>query len=91
MRVALERPRDPADPPWIYEGAAHTPEASFPLRVSVEGDGAVVVTLAPSKEGAAPPQDLAEKVRLIVRTVHRQAKSDGEPPPLRITRWRGEK
>ena len=35
--------------------------------------------------------DLAEKVRLIVRTVYRQAKADDEAPAWRIVRWRGEK
>jgi hypothetical protein len=35
--------------------------------------------------------DLAEKVRLIVRAVYRQAKADDEPPAWRILRWRGDK
>lgn len=91
VRIALERPRDPECAPWTYAGAAHTPQATFPLRVVVKGDGEVVVTLDAADGGEPPPPDLAEKVRLIVRTVQRQAASDGEPPPLRIARWRGEK
>lgn len=52
----------------------------------------MTVSLTPDPEsGEAPPADLAEKVRLIVRTVHRQAKADGEAPAWRIVRWRGEK
>jgi len=81
VRIAIERPRD-GGPPWIYEGAVHTPEASAPIRVVVTEDGAVEVEGAP---------DLSEKVRLIVRTAWKQAKSDGEPPARRIVRWRGEK
>lgn len=91
VRISLERPRDPASAPWTYAGAAHTPQASFPLRVVVKHDGEVVVALDAAEGGERPPPDLAEKVRLIVRAAHRQATSDGEPPPLRIARWRGEK
>jgi hypothetical protein len=46
----------------------------------------VDVTLPP-----AAPSDLAEKVRLIVRTVFKQSAADGEPPAWKINRWRGEK
>ena len=81
MRIAIERPRD-GGPPWRYEGHAHTPDASAPIGVVVAADGAVDVD--------APP-DLAEKIRLIVRTAFKQAASDGEPPARRIVRWRGEK
>ena len=73
--------------PWIYEGAAHTPDTSVPIRVTVSEGGEVEVVVA-SDEVVG---DLAERVRLIVRTAHKQAKADGEPPPLRITRWRGNK
>ncbi len=86
VRIAIERPRD-GGPPWTYEGAAHTPDESLPLRVVVAEDGAVDVAL----EGSADPAGLAEKVRLIVRAAWRQAKADDEPPARRIVRWRGEK
>ena len=79
MRIAIERPRD-GGPPWRYEGFVHTPDASANVVVIVTENGEVTV------EG---PE--AEKVRLIVRTVFKQAKSDGEPPARRIVRWRGEK
>jgi len=49
------------------------------------------VSVSPSEDGAPPPGDLAEKVRLIVRTVYRQAKADDQAPAWRIVRWRGEK
>lgn len=91
VRIALERAKQ-SDPPWNYRGAAHVPDASFGAEVTVTESGDVTVSLGPDPTtGAAPPADLAEKVRLIVRTVHRQAKADGEPPAWRIVRWRGEK
>jgi hypothetical protein len=88
VRIAIERPRE-GGPPWSYAGAAVLPDASYPLRVTVSEAGDVGVELAPAAEAAsAPPADLAEKVRLIVRTVYRQAKADDEPPAWRIVRWR---
>jgi hypothetical protein len=61
------------------------------MTVVVDAAGEVTVTISPSPGHAQPPGDLAEKVRLIVRTVYRQAKADDEPPAWRIVRWRGEK
>lgn len=90
VRIAIERPKDQAAP-WKYAGFAHVPDASFPLVATVTDDGTVEVELAPAESGQAPPGDLAEKVRLIVRTVYRQAKADDEAPAWRIVRWRGEK
>ena len=86
VRIAIERVKTKEDPPWSYSGSAFLPDASFDLRVVVSAEGEVEVDLG---EGA--PADLAEKVRLIVRTVYRQAKSDGEAPAWRIVRWRGDK
>lgn len=90
MRIAIERPKHEA-PPWHYHGAAHLPEVTFPLRATVAEGGEVEVELSPAAGGDVPPSDLADKARLIVRTAYRQAKADGEPPPWRIVRWRGEK
>ena len=87
VRIAIERPRE-GGPPWSYAGAAVLPQASYPVRVTVSEAGEVGVMLAPAPDGSTPPGDLAEKVRLIVRTVYRQAKSDDEPPAWRIIRWR---
>jgi hypothetical protein len=78
VRIAIERPRTDG-PPWSYGGTAALPGAIFPVRVTV------------SESGVLPPPDLAEKIRLIVRTVFRQAKSDGEPPAFRIVRWRADR
>ena len=89
VRIALERPRDAEDPPWIYAGEAALPEAVFPLRVTIAADGKVVADVLPSADGRAePPDDLAEKVRLIMRTVFKQGQADGEPPARRVVRWR---
>ncbi len=86
VRIQIEREKSREDPPWSYAGAVHVPDATYPLSVVVDAEGGVAVTLAPSA-----PADLPEKVRLIVRTLYRQSKADGEPPPWRIVRWRGEK
>lgn len=83
VRIAIERARD-GGPPWRYAGHVHTPDASAEVRVVVAADGAVDV------DGAVAA-DLAEKIRLIVRTAFKQAAADGEPPARRIVRWRGEK
>jgi hypothetical protein len=92
VRILIERDKMREDPPFHYKGSAFTPDAAFPLDVTVDAEGTAVVTLSPAEAGgAAPPPDLAEKIRLIVRTVYRQAKADNEPPAWRILRWRGEK
>ena len=91
VRIALERPRLPEEAPWVYAGEASIPDAIFPLRVTVAAGGDVTVGLEASAAGVTPPADLAEKIRLIVRTAYRQATADGEPPARRIVRWRGEK
>ena len=92
VRIALERDKQRSDPPWNYRGAAYVPAARFGAAVTVTAAGDVEVVLSRDDEsGQAPPPELAEKVRLIVRTVHRQANADGEPPPWKIVRWRGEK
>lgn len=95
VRIAIERPRIDG-PPWSYGGTAALPGAIFPVRVTVSEIGDVDVVLSPASEpasesGVMPPPDLAEKIRLIVRTVFRQAKSDGEPPAFRIVRWRADR
>jgi hypothetical protein len=83
VRIQLERDPNGKAAPFVYRGAACTPEESFDAEVVVREDGRVDVAI----EGASP--DLVEKVRLIVRTVVRQA--EGDPPTWRIVRWRGEK
>jgi hypothetical protein len=95
VRIAIERPRTDG-PPWQYGGTAALSNAIFPVRVTVSEVGDVDAVLSPATEppeasGHAPPADLAEKIRLIVRTVYRQAKSDGEPPAFRIVRWRADR
>jgi hypothetical protein len=91
VRIAVERPRE-GGPPWAYCGTAALPEAVFPVEVSVSAEGEVGVVLGLSQGGgAAPPPDLAEKIRLIVRTAYRQAKSDDEAPAFRVVRWRADK
>ena len=92
LRIVLERRRD-GGPPWTYEGSAFTPDGAHPLSATLAADGAVEVRLGDSASGELLGQgDLAEKVRLMVRTVYKQSKLDGERAPARkIVRWRGEK
>lgn len=92
VRIAIERPRD-AGPPWSYAGSVFLPDAAFSasVRVTESGDVEVLLDADPAERGAPPPPDLAEKIRLIVRTVFKQAKSDGEAPAFRIVRWRADK
>ena len=86
IRIVLERPTT-GGPPWVYRGNAFTPEAAFPLSAVVEADGVVRIEIS-----AAAPAETGEKVRLMVRTVYKQAQADGEGAPARkIVRWRGEK
>lgn len=84
VRIHLERDKAQVDPPWHYRGAAHVPDASYPCRAEVSATGEVKVVV----EGGSA--DLPEKIRLIVRAVHRQVE-EGEPPAWRIQRWRGDK
>jgi hypothetical protein len=72
FRIALERA---TEEPLVYEGTLQTPEGEHAIRI--EGD--IVVGC---------DADVADKIRLLVRTAIRHAESDGRRPPLRITRWR---
>ena len=89
VRFVLERPRRAEDPmaPWVYRGDAFTPDARFSLEIDVSRDGDVRV------ESADPlPSEIAEKVRLLFRTLYKQAKDTaGGEPPRKVVRWRGEK
>jgi hypothetical protein len=83
VRIAVERDARGGSP-WRYEGTATTPDDAYPVHATIDAGGEVTVETAPG----APP-DLAEKVRLILRTVVRQAKTDGNGTPARkIVRWR---
>ncbi len=92
LRLVLERPRD-GGPPWSYRGEIQLPERVFPAEARIEADGVVAVILSPSEDGVLPSRELHEKIRLLLRTVHRQQAADaGDAAPARkIVRWRGEK
>jgi hypothetical protein len=91
VRFELERAQG-GEPPWHYAGRAVTPEEVFSVAAVVSASGEVQVQL---DEGLPPPfaRALAEKIRLMLRTAHKQAHEacPGAPPPRRIVRWRGEK
>jgi hypothetical protein len=86
VRFVLERPLT-GGAPWVYRGDAFTPGARFALEVSVTGEGNVAVAGSENLPG-----DLAEKVRLLFRTLYRQSRDvPGGEPPRKVVRWRGEK
>jgi len=74
FRVELDRV---SEAPLLYRGKVETPESEHPI--TVEGTDASVVGVDP---------DLAERVRILVRSVLRHASADGRPAPPRIARWR---
>jgi hypothetical protein len=88
VRFVLERPRQAGEEaPWVYRGDAFTPDARFSLEVHVSREGDVRVAGTDSLPG-----DLAEKVRLLFRTLYKQARdTPGGEPPRKVVRWRGEK
>jgi hypothetical protein len=84
MRIEVERALE-GGPPWGYRGEAVTPHARFPVTAVVSAAGEVAVDMA----GDAPV-GLADKVRLLVRSVFKHAQGESSPPPRRIVRWRAE-
>ncbi|HLK36524.1 MAG TPA: hypothetical protein VKU41_07195 [Polyangiaceae bacterium] len=78
VRVEIERPND-VGPPWRYRGRVDTPEGSVDIEAVVSADGQVA---------ANAPRDVADKVRLVLRTAWKHAAEDGLPPARRIVRWR---
>jgi hypothetical protein len=85
VRIDVERERA-GGPPWRYEGEAVTPSERFRVAALIAEDGAVSVEL---QSGA--PAGLAEKARLLVRTVWKHAHEDEAAPPRRIVRWRADR
>jgi hypothetical protein len=86
VRIELERHDGASPPALVYGGVASTPGARHALTVTV-GDGGSIDVALPADVGAAHPE-LAEQVRLLVRTAMKHAASEGVPPPRRIVRWR---
>jgi len=83
MRLMIERIREEG-PPWAYEGAAYTPQATHPMRVVVEVDGVVSVEV-----DGQPPPDLVQRTRQMVRAAYKHAQDTQQPPPRQIHRWKG--
>ncbi len=74
-----------------YAGQLLSPAETVDVEAEVAADGAVTVTIQraePSDLDSARGAALTEKVRLLVRTLVRQAASDDLSPPRRINRWR---
>ncbi len=84
IRIDVERPQA-GGPPWRYRGTATTADAEFPVAATITLAGEVQVELA-----SVAPGELAEKIRLILRAVHKHAAEDGIPPARRIQRWRAD-
>jgi hypothetical protein len=85
LRITLERPRV-GGPPWRYAGTLEEAGASWSCEAIVDERGEVTVRVAESA-----PASAAERVRLIVRSAHKNAGGNATPPPRKIVRWRGEK
>jgi hypothetical protein len=85
VRIDVERARE-GGPPWRYEGEAVTPAARFRLAATVGDDGTVGVELE-----AGAPGGLADKARLLLRTVWKHAEDDATYPPRHIVRWRADR
>lgn len=81
IRLDVERPHGEG-PPWRYRGKLETPEADRAIEATIAENGEVTVE-------TAAPEEAAEKARLILRTAWKHA--DGDAPPRRIQRWRGDK
>jgi len=75
IRVRLERSRDG------YDGVVTTKDERWTIAAAIDEAGDVTVT------GDAP-EDVRERVRLMVRIEARNAKSAGTTLPRVIQRWR---
>jgi hypothetical protein len=84
VRIEVERARE-GGPPWRYRGEAVTPHARFAMTAAVTATGDVTIDVAPDA-----PAGLADKARLLVRSVCKHARDESSPPPRRIVRWRAE-
>ena len=84
VRVAVER-RPGEGPQWEYAGEVTSKAKRFAVAAKVDANGAVALEMKPE-----PPDGLADKVRLIVRSAWRHAAHDGVAPPRRIARWRAD-
>jgi hypothetical protein len=92
LRIVLERADAPGSTAALhYVGHVLSPAETLEVTAVVAEDGSVAVNLGttePTTLAVARQAALAEKVRLLVRTLVRQAKTDELPPPRRINRWR---
>lgn len=97
LRIVLERDDSAGGPAGgsagelRYAGQILSPAETVDVEARVAVDGAVTVTVQraePSDLDPARRAALVEKVRLLVRTLVRQATSDDLSPPRRINRWR---
>ena len=74
-----------------YVGRILSPAETVEVEAQVAADGAVTVSVQcaePADLDSARRAALVEKVRLLVRTLVRQAANDDLSPPRRINRWR---
>jgi hypothetical protein len=94
LKIVLERTEAPgasAGAALHYAGQVLSAAETLDVTALVAEDGSVAVhvgTTEPAGVAAERQAALAEKVRLLVRTLVRQAKTDDLPPPRRINRWR---
>ena len=78
MRLLLLLDRDKRR----YGGTARTPDETWEMTVSLEGEVSVETNA---------PQDVADYARRVVRIAMRDAAASRTAPPLKIHRWRAAK
>ena len=91
LRIAIER--DANGPPWRYHGVIVARDLEVPVTATLEESGAVTVQLTEGAVVASTVEQgrteaLLERVRLLLRTISRQAQADDADPPRKIVRWR---
>jgi hypothetical protein len=90
VRFSLERPLR-GGPPWVYAGHAVTPHDRLPVEVTISAAGEVAVVLGSEVPPELSAPHLSERVRLLFRSLYKQAKEAGTEPPRKVVRWRAER
>ena len=84
LKVELSRDARTLTAPFTYAGTVHRGTEKIQVEAVLHADGAVTVTAA--------DKDVAERIRLLIRAVHKQTQAEGLPtPPRKIVRWREER
>jgi hypothetical protein len=84
LKVELSRDALARTAPFTYTGTVQRGVEKIQVDAVLHEDGTVTVS--------SSDKDIAERVRLLLRAVHKQTVSEGLPaPPRKIVRWREER